>query len=88
MRNLTDDEKRDITLGVPMTIAQIDSDGNVVEQQSYNLENVHISDFAVRSLARTLLPKVREFYSDPENVKRFEEWKALQEAEKINHSHP
>lgn len=27
-------------------------------------------------LARHLLPKIREFYQDPENIKKAEEWKA------------
>lgn len=29
-------------------------------------------------LARHLLPRIREFYQDPENVKRFQEWKERQ----------
>ena len=62
-RKLFDVEKRDVDFGVPMTIAQIDANGKVAEKQSYNLENIHISDFAMRSFARTILPKVREFYT-------------------------
>lgn len=30
-------------------------------------------------LARHLLPKAREFYQDPENLKKFEAWKAARE---------
>lgn len=26
-------------------------------------------------LARHLLPKIREFYQDPENIRKFQEWK-------------
>lgn len=26
-------------------------------------------------LARNLLPKIQEFYADPKNVQKFEEWK-------------
>lgn len=79
MHNLNDEEKRDIEKGVPMTVISIDSKGETKESASYNLENVHISDFNMRLLARTIIPKVREFYSDPENVKRYEAWKASQQ---------
>lgn len=78
MHKLTADEKRDIENGTPMTVISIDSKGEIKESASYNLENVHISDFNMRMLARTIIPKVREFYSDPENVKRYEVWKASQ----------
>lgn len=37
----------------------------------------HVKD----TLARGLMYAVRRFYSDPENVRRFEEWKARKEAE-------
>lgn len=37
----------------------------------------HIRD----RLARALLEAARRFYSDPENVRKFEEWKARQAAE-------
>lgn len=75
---LTIDEKRDIEKGVPMTVISFDSKGDIKESESFNLENVHISDLNMRLLARTIIPKVREFYSDPENVKRYEAWKASQ----------
>lgn len=75
---LTDEEKRDIEKGVPMTVVSFDSKGDIKESESFNLENVHISDFNMRMLARAIIPKVREFYSAPENVKRYEEWKASQ----------
>ncbi len=75
---LTIEQKREIEKGVPMTVISFDSKGDIKESESFNLENVHISDFNMRMLARTIIPKVREFYSDPENVKRYEEWKASQ----------
>lgn len=78
MGKLTADEKKDIENGIPMTVISIDNKGEIKESASYNLENVHVSDVNIRLLARTIIPKVREFYSDPENVKRYEEWKASQ----------
>ena len=78
MCKLTADEKKDIENGIPMTVISIDSKGDIKESESFNLENVHISDLNMRLLARTIILKVREFYSDPENVKRYEAWKASQ----------
>lgn len=40
-----------------------------------------IPDHVKDSLARALLDAARRFYSDPENVRRFEEWKARKAAE-------
>lgn len=37
----------------------------------------HVRD----NMARNLLEAVQRFYSDPENVRRFEAWKARKEAE-------
>lgn len=34
------------------------------------------------SLARGLLDAVRRFYDNPENVRKFEEWKAKKDAQK------
>lgn len=34
----------------------------------------------VDSMARGLIDACRKFYEDPENVRRFEEWKARKEA--------
>ena len=34
-------------------------------------------------VARTLLPKIREFYQDPDHLKAFQEWKKQREAKMI-----
>lgn len=46
-----------------------------------SVEEVHvipadIPEHVMDSLARALLDAARRFYSDPENVRKFEEWKA------------
>ena len=68
--------KRKIAEGVPMTIAHLDKNGNVTSEVSYNLENISLTEFQTRQLARAILDECEKFYSNPENVKRFEEWKA------------
>lgn len=71
--------RAEIENGVPMTIIHIDDQWNTVSEESYNLENISLSEF---QLARALLQPCREFYSDPKHVKEFEEWMAKQEADK------
>lgn len=48
---------------------------------AYNTEA--IKEPAFRGLARSIRKGLDEFYSDPENRKRFEEWKKARE-EKVN----
>lgn len=67
--------KRKIDEGIPMLIAHLDKNGNVTSEESYNLENISLTEFQTRQLARTILDECEKFYSNPENVKRFEEWK-------------
>lgn len=40
-----------------------------------------ISQFEMDRLSRTLITAMEEFYSDPENLKRFEEWKQSKEGQ-------
>lgn len=74
--------RAEIENGVPMTIIHIDDQWNTVSEESYNLENISLSEFQLDQLARALLQPCREFYSDPKHVKEFEEWMAKQEADK------
>lgn len=72
--------KKLIDAGVPMSIIHFSSDGTVTETEHYNLEKVKLSDWQIKSLARTLSKACEKFYSVPENIKKFEEWKARKEA--------
>lgn len=42
----------------------------------------HIPEHIKDNLARGLLEAARRFYDDPENVARFEAWKAKRDAER------
>ena len=41
----------------------------------------HVPPHVMETMARGLLAAVDRFYRDPENVRRFEEWKAKKEAQ-------
>ena len=73
---MDDKTKTDIEAGVPMVITHWTKDGNVTSQETYNLENISLSDWQKEQLARATLEACRKFYSDPENVKKYEAWKA------------
>ena len=73
-RKLIEDEQ-------PVSIIHLDKNGNVTSKEKHNIENVSLSDRQIEQLAKSLLKPCMEFYSVPENVKRFEEWKSKREQE-------
>ena len=73
---MNDEEiKKQIAEGVPMVIANLDNKGNVISEEAYNIENISLSEYQTEQLAKALLEACQRFYSDPENVKKYEEWK-------------
>ncbi len=46
---------------------------------SFNEEGYVPPESAIKNLARTLLPKIREFYAKEENQRAYEEWKKQNE---------
>lgn len=68
--------QQDIKNGVPMIIAHFDKDKNITSEEKYNMENVVPDEFAMKGLCSYLVKECEKYYSDPENVKKFEEWKA------------
>lgn len=43
--------------------------------------DIDIDDFKISGLCRTSIRLAKAFYADPENMKRYEEWKAQRDAE-------
>ena len=71
------DLQKAIDAGVPIIVVHFDpKTGEEISSEEYNMQNVSLSSWQIESLARTLLPSIQEFYSDPENVRKFEEWQA------------
>ncbi|MGN1368501.1 MAG: hypothetical protein ACI4WX_06515 [Aristaeellaceae bacterium] len=73
---MDDKTKADINAGVPMVIVHWDQKGTTISQEAYNLENISLSDWQKKQLARAILEACRKFYSNPENVKKYEAWEA------------
>lgn len=45
-------------------------------------ENIKTNDSKINTLTMTLYKTLQEFYSDPENVRKFEEWKKQRDKNK------
>ena len=79
------DEKtrKQIEEGQPIAILHFDKKGKVIFEETYNLGNISLSEEQTEQLARATYEACKRFYADPENVRRFEEWKAEKEKSKV-----
>jgi len=59
-----------------------DKNGKTISRKAHNLENISIPEFELKQLSRYILKACEKFYSDPENVRRYEKWKAERDANK------
>lgn len=80
---MDENTRKAIESGQPMTIIHVDKEGNVTSKESYNLDNVSLSKFQKEQLAKALLEACKKYFNDPENVKKYEEWKAENDKENI-----
>ena len=81
VRRKTEEEQiqEDIARGVPMVIIHYDKDGNHTSEEAYNLQNGRPNQWQMEGLARATLKMAQKFFADPENRRKFEEWKAKPE---------
>ena len=56
---MDDKTKADIDAGVPMLIAHWDENGTTTSQEAYNLENISLSDWQKKQLAKATLEACR-----------------------------
>lgn len=68
--------RTEIESGKPVSIIHINKDGSTGETEHYNMENIAFSEVQMRLLSKALLDACERFYADPENMKKFEAWKA------------
>ena len=59
---------------IPVSVIHLDKDGTVIDVEDYNLDKVEPDLWALKGLAASLLPVIREFYTHEENVQAFEAW--------------
>ena len=56
---------------IPVSVIHLDKDGTVIDVEDYNLDKVKPDLWAIKGLAASLLPVIREFYTHEENVQAF-----------------
>ncbi len=76
-------KKISIPTDAPYIEVRYDKNGKTISRKAHNLENISIPEFELKQLSRYILKACEEFYSDSENVKRYEKWKAEREANKL-----
>lgn len=77
--------KAETEAGVPIVVVHWDENKNVTLQETYNLQNISLPDWQKRALGRAVYEVCRRFYSNPENVKKYEAWKAKRDEEAKKH---
>ena len=70
---------------IPVSVIHLAKDGTVTDVEDYNLDKVEPDLWALKGLAASLLPAIREFYTHEENVQAFEAW--LKERENNSQKH-
>ena len=68
---------------IPVSVIHLDKDGTVTDVEDYNLDP---DLWALKGLAASLLPVIREFYTHEENVQAFEAWLKERENNPQKHS--
>lgn len=76
LSKLSQSEQEKIREGYAVSVVNLESGESVCD---FNKDGYKPPESAINSLARSLLPKVQKYYSNEENVKKFEEWKKNQD---------
>lgn len=74
---LPPDRQEQIRKGCPVAVLDIDSGATLA---AFNRKNIALTEYQKESLARSVYEAAQRFYSDPENVKKFEAWKKERDA--------
>lgn len=71
LRSLDPKVQEKINVGYPITVIDL---GTGTTLASFNRKNVAASEYQLRSLARALIDSIEEYYSNPDNLRKYEEW--------------
>ena len=70
LEKLPVDKRNEVLAGRPAAVVNLEDKLPICE---YNMDNIFITDHAMKALARTLLPSIQKFYENEENRREFEE---------------
>lgn len=74
---LPPERQEQIRKGCPVAVIDM---GSGTTLATFNRKNIVLSEFQKKELARATYEAAKRFYSDPENVKKFEAWKKERDA--------
>lgn len=74
---LPPERQEQIRKGCPVAVLDIGSGATLA---TFNRKNIALTEYQKESLARSVYEAAQRFYSDPENVKKFEAWKKERDA--------
>ena len=69
---------------MPMIVVHFDDNFETTHTEEYNMENFELAEWQIESLARMLLPSIREYYKDPKHVQEANEWAKQQNKQSID----
>ena len=75
---LPPERQEQIRKGCPVAVIDI---GSGTTLATFNRKNIALTEYQKESLARSVYEAAKRFYSDPENVKKYEAWKKERDAE-------
>ena len=69
---------------MPMIVVHFDDNFETTHTEEYNMENFELAEWQIESLARMLLPSIREYYSNPEYTDEVNERMTQQNEQSID----
>ncbi len=69
---------------MPMIVVHVDDNFETTYTEEYNMENFELAEWQIESLARILLPSIREYYRNPEYTDAVDERMKQQNEELID----
>ena len=69
---------------MPMIVVHFDDNFETTHTEEYNMENFELAEWQIESLARMLLPSIREYYKDPKHGTEANEWTKQQNKQSID----
>ena len=74
---LPPERQEQIRKGCPVAVIDM---GSGVTLATFNRKNIVLTEYQKKELARSVYEAAQRFYSDPENVKKYEAWKKERDA--------
>jgi len=65
---------------IPYMILHFNKDGDIVHEESHNMENIYLHPYDIEGFASSILPDIQAYYETAEGQAEFKKWQAEQTA--------